>query len=95
MGYDNQKQGDSGYDKTKDRLIFKSSSNATGKKYLNVEVYSYDGGPEKIRIRQTAANSNPNADANKKWINLPGISGLKKEEALALSKSLAEAAQQL
>jgi hypothetical protein len=89
MAYDK----DSKYDKSKDVVFKKCSCNPTDKKYFNVEVYSYDGGPTKIRIRQTAANSNPNAEQNKKWINLPGISGLKKEEALGLAKCLMDAAQ--
>jgi hypothetical protein len=82
---------DSKYDKSLDNVFKKVSANPTQKKFFNVEVYSYNGGATKIRIRIAAANSNPEAEANKKWINM-GISGLKKEEALALSKLLAEAA---
>jgi hypothetical protein len=80
MAYDNNQKKESTYDKSKDTVFAKYSCNPTGKKYFNIEVYSYDGGPTKIRIRQTAANTNPNCDANKKWINLPGISGIKPEE---------------
>lgn len=80
------------YDKTKDVTIAKFSSNPLGNKYINVEIFSYDGKEPKIRIRQNSKNTNPNADKNKQWIPLPGISGLKKEEALALAKHLTEAA---
>lgn len=83
---------DSKYDKNLDNVFKKVSANPTQKKFFNVEVYSYNGGATKIRIRIAAANSKPDAEANKKWINMPGISGLKKEEALALSKLLADAA---
>lgn len=84
---------DSKYDKNLDNVFKKVSCNPTEKKYFNVEVYSYNGGTTKVRIRVTAANSNPQAEPNKKWINLPGISGLKKEEALGLAKCLMDAAQ--
>jgi len=94
MAYNNQNNSgkpESKYDKSKDTVFAKYSCNPSGKKYFNIEVYSYDGGATKIRIRQTAANTNPNADANKKWINLPGISGLKKEELPGLIDCLQKA----
>lgn len=87
----NQQQGEkSGYDRTKDVVIFKACSK-TEKRYLNVEVYSYDGGATKIRIRPTVKNTNPEADKNKQWINMKGISQLTVEEANGLIKSLTDA----
>ena len=83
----NNQQQDSGYDRTKDIVLFKDSAKSE-KRYLNVEVYSYDGGPTSIRIRPCAKNTNPNADPNKKWINQKGISQISKEEAQGLIKVL-------
>ena len=87
MAYEKQ-----AYDKAKDVLIAKFSSCVAGTKWINVEIFSYDKHEPKIRVRQSSKNKNPNADKNKQWINLPGISGLNKEEALAVAKHLVEAA---
>ena len=97
MAYqNNQNQGsDSGYDKTKDLLIHKKSVQSENK-YLNCQVYSYDGRPAKIRIRPCVKNTNPDqTDPNKKWINLKGISQITKEEALGLAEALKECAEQI
>ena len=83
-----------GYDRDKDKVIFKDAVK-TEKRYLNVEVYSYDGGAAKIRIRPVAKNSNPNADANKKWINQKAISGITKEEIGGLINALEKAQAKL
>ncbi|OQY10309.1 MAG: hypothetical protein B6I28_01300 [Fusobacteriia bacterium 4572_132] len=77
------------YDRNKDKVIHKALVK-TEKRYLNVEVYSYDGGSIKVRIKPVSKNTNPNADSNKKWINGKAISGLTQEEVLGLIKSLNE-----
>lgn len=97
MAYQNNQNqgGDTGYDKNKDILIHKKSVKSE-KKYLNCEVYSYDNKPAKIRIRPCVQNTNPDqTDPNKKWINLKGISGITKQEALDLSAALKECAEQI
>lgn len=93
MAYNNQNQNNGGqaYDKSKDVVFLKVSANPTGKRYLNIEVYSYNSGTTKIRIRPAGANTNPNAEPNKKWISQPGISGITKEEAKSLIDSLTKA----
>jgi len=78
-----------GYDRNKDVVIHKAVCK-TDKRYLNVEVYSYDGGAKKARIKPVAKNTNPNADSNKQWINQKAISGLTQEEVIGLIKSLNE-----
>lgn len=76
-----------GYDRNKDNVIHKAFSK-TEKRYLNVELYSYDGGARKVRIRPTSKNTNANADPKKQWINVKGISGLTQDEVLGLINSL-------
>jgi len=78
-----------GYDRNKDKVIHKAFSK-TDKRYLNVEIYSYDGGANKVRIKPVAKNTNPKADSNKQWINQKAISGLSQEEVVGLIKSLNE-----
>lgn len=88
MGYEQKEQ--SGYDRTKDKVAFKDVV-ASEKRFLNVEVYSYDGGSTKIRIKPVAKNTNPDADKNKQWINQKALSGLTKEEAQGLIRALTNA----
>lgn len=76
-----------GYDKNKDKVIFKDLVKSENR-YLNTEVYSYDGGANKVRILPVGKNTNPNADSNKKWIKQKGISGLSKEEVQDLISAL-------
>ena len=83
-----------GYDKSKDVQLFKDSINvhkAKGERFLNVVVYSYDGGVPKIRIGVANKNTDPNAPTNKKWVNQKGLSSIDKEEAKALIKALEKA----
>lgn len=78
-----------GYDRNKDKVIHKVCSK-TDKRYLNVELYSYDGGDPKVRIRPVTKNSNPDADSNKQWIQQKSISGLTQDEIVGLIQSLEE-----
>lgn len=80
-----------GYDKSKDVVLFKEGFNHTTKRWLNVEAYQYNNGTPKIRVRVSNLNSNPNCEPNKKWINVPGLKGLTKEEAISLKKSIEKA----
>ena len=73
-----------GYDRNKDKILGKFFSK-TDKRYLNVLAYQYDGGTKKIRISPSNKNTNPNnTDPKKAWVNVPGISGITKEEAQGL-----------
>jgi len=83
-----------GYDRNKDKILGKFFSK-TEKRYLNVLAYSYDGGEHKIRIVPATKNSNPNADANKQWIQAKGISGITKQEAKDLVVALEKAISSL
>lgn len=84
-----------GYDKSKDKQLGKFSSKSE-KRYLNVVAYSYDGGTPKIRIQPANKNTNPaQKDPNKQWVNVPGISGITKEEAIALISNLEKAVKVL
>lgn len=83
-----------GYDRNKDKILGKFFSK-TEKRYLNVVAYSYDGGEAKIRINPAQKNTNPNADSNKQWINVKGISGIAKQEAKDLIKALEQAITKL
>jgi hypothetical protein len=85
MACNNNQKGNT-YDKSKDQIFCKDSSNVTGNRYLNVEVYSYDQGATKVRIRVTRKNNSPNAEF--KWIPDKGISGMTKEEAVFLGNAL-------
>ena len=76
-----------GYDRDKDNVIFKCFSK-NDSRYLNVEIYSYDEGDKKVRIKPVSKNTNPNADEKKKWINQKAISGLRKDEVEGLIESL-------
>lgn len=62
-----------------------------GERFLNVEVYSYDGGTKKVRILPVNRNTNPNCDPNKKWLKQKAISSITKEEAKELIKALEKA----
>jgi len=81
-----------GYDRNKDKTLFKEAVHAEEKRYLNVEVYSYDGGAIKARIKPVSKNTNPNADSNKQWINQKAITGMTKAEVkdviIALEKAI-------
>ena len=92
MGYNNnQGNSESGYKKELDLEIYKGSVKSE-KRFLNVGVFSYNNGPVYIRIRPTAKNSNPDQnDPKKKWINLPGINQITKEEAQGLIEELKKA----
>ena len=82
-----QKQ-ESKYDRNKDVILGKFFSK-TEKRYLNVIAYQYDGGQPKIRISPSNKNTNPaQTDPKKQWVNVPGISGITKEEAKALVVAL-------
>lgn len=83
-------QQKSGYDRTKDVILGKFFSK-TEKRYLNVIAYNYDNKGAKIRIVPATKNTNPNADANKQWIQVKGISGITKVEAIALVEALEKA----
>lgn len=93
MAYNNQPKEQSGYDRSKDLVIFKDVVRSE-KRFLNVEVYSYDGGATKIRIKPVAQNTNPNADQNKKWINQKALSAITKQEAEALIVALTKAVKE-
>jgi hypothetical protein len=93
MGYQNNGQTDEGYNKDLDLVLYKGCSK-TEKRYLNVEVYSYNGGPTSVRIRPCSKNTKADADPNKKWINQKGISQISKDEAAQLIKVLQEAITQ-
>ena len=93
MAYDNNNTKSDGYKKELDLEIFKGSVKSD-KRFINVQVASYNNGPAAIRLRPCAKNSNPNAEQNKKWINLPGINGITKDEATQLIKVLQEAITQ-
>ena len=95
MGYNNNQKGgnDSGYKRELDLEIWKGSVKSE-KRYINVQVASYNNGPTAIRLRPCAKNTNPNAEPNKKYINLPGINGISKQEAIDLIKVLTEAITQ-
>jgi hypothetical protein len=83
-----------GYDKSKDKVLFKEGINVRkqrGERFLNVVVYSYDGGEPKIRIQVTNKNTNPNASDKQKWVNQKGLSSIDKAEAEALLKALEKA----
>jgi len=87
-----------GYDRNKDKELFKEGINVgktKGERFLNVVAYSYDGGTPKIRIQVTNKNTDPKADAKKKWVNQKGISSISKEEAKALVKALEKAIYKL
>ena len=64
---------------------------SSGERYLNVVVYQYDGGEKKIRIQPANKNTNPNADANKQWINVHSITSLTKDEVTGLIGLLEQA----
>jgi carbohydrate-binding DOMON domain-containing protein len=92
MAYNNQNQGnkESGYKRELDMEIWKGSVKSD-KRFINVQVASYNGGAAAIRLRPCAKNTNPDAEQNKKWINLPGINGITKDEATQLIKVLGDA----
>lgn len=82
------------FDRSKMKEIFKEGINvgkARGERYLNVVVYSYDGGELKIRIQPANKNTNENCDSNKKWINQHSITGITKEEVKGIIKLLEKA----
>ncbi len=88
----------SDFDPKKNKQIWKEGVNVgkpRGERYLNVVVYSYDGGDKKIRIQPANKNTNENCDANKKWINVHSITGINKDEAKGLIKLLEKAIYKL
>jgi len=87
-----------GYDRKLDKQIFKESLNfhkTRGERFINVVVYSYNGGEAKVRLEVANKNTNPNADEKKKWIRVAGISSITKDEASALIKALKNALYKL
>lgn len=97
MAYNNQGNngGGEGYDKSKDIVIYKGAVKSE-KRYLNVEVYSYNGGPTSVRIRINAKNTNPEqTDPKKQWVPQKGISQLNKVEIEGLLKELTNALKEL
>lgn len=85
---------ESGYDRSKDKVLFKEGINVRktkGERYLNVVAYSYDGGEPKIRIQVSNKNTNPNASEKQQWVNQKGISSITKDEAKGLIKALEKA----
>jgi len=80
-----------GYDKNKDKELFKKSANPTGGKWLNVGVYSYDGGEPKVRIMPAGLNKSAPEGAKNKWINQKALTGITKSEAQELVKLLEQA----
>ncbi len=86
------------YDPKKNIELFKQGVNVgktKGERYLNVVAYQYDGGEKKIRIQPANKNTNPNAEANKTWINVHSITSITKEEAQGLIKLLEKAITKL
>lgn len=95
MAYNNGNQGsNNGYDKTKDLVIFKGSIKSE-KRYMNVEVYSYDGRPASIRIKQNVKTEPKPENGNRNWIPAKGITQITKEEAEALIRELQNAIKEL
>jgi len=87
-----------GYDRDKDKELYKKGINVNkekGERYINVIAYSYDGGVPKVRIQVANKNTNPDAPADKKWINQKGISQFNKEEVEALIDALQQAKTKL
>ena len=83
-----------GYDRKLDKVLFKEAINVQkerGERFLNVEVYSYNGGEAKIRLRPVNKNTNPNADEKQKWVQQKGISSITVSEAKALIKAIEKA----
>lgn len=78
------------YERAKDKEIAKFSS-ATDKRFLNIRVYSYDGGEVRCSIVPASKNTNPNCDPEKKWIKGKGISGINKDELGKLITALQNA----
>lgn len=79
-----------GYDRSKDKILFKEAIQ-NEKRFLNIEIYSYDGGEPKIRIKPVNRNSNPNAKENQKWVNQKAISAITLIEAEKLIIGLEKA----
>lgn len=88
---ENDMSEEKGYDRNLDKVLHKELVKSENK-FLNVEVFSYNGGTIKMRIKPVEKNTNPQADPNKKWINKSAISGLTKQEALDLAIALKKAA---
>ena len=87
-----------GYDRNKDKQLFKEGINVKkekGERFLNVIAYSYDGGDPRVRIQVANKNTNPDASDDKKWINQKGISQLTKPEVEGLINALQKAKTKL
>lgn len=93
MAYNNQNNKNDGYKRELDLEIYKGCVKSE-KRYINVQVAAYNNGQPYIRLRPCAKNTNPAADKNKQWINLPGINQITKDEATQLIKILQEAITQ-
>ena len=82
------------FDKNKYKELAKKFSK-TEKRYINVSLYTYDGGEKKISLSPKVKNTNPDCDPKKQWISQKGISGLTVQEAkdlcLALEQVIAKA----
>lgn len=86
------------FDRNKLKEIWKKGVNVhkeKGERYLNVVVYSYDGGSPKVRIQPSNKNTNPNCDEKKKWINVHSITGMTRDEVSGLINLLKESLYQL
>ncbi len=82
------------YDRNKDVELFKEGINVDkerGERFINVVAYQYDGGEKKVRLQVANKNSNPNAEANKQWINQKCNSSITKAEVQGLIKALEKA----
>lgn len=82
------------YNRNLDVELFKEGINVgkvKGERFINVVAYQYDGGEKKVRLQVTNKNTNPNAEANKQWINQKGISSITKDEVVKLIKALEKA----
>lgn len=85
---------ESKYDKSKDKVIFEEGVKDNDRKqqrWLNTQLYSYDGGELKIRIGVRNKNTNRDAPSNKKWVSVPGLKQLTIEEAKRLAITLEKA----
>lgn len=95
MAYNNQKGGNnSGYDPKLDIYLYKGCVKSE-KRYINVHVAAYNNKPPAIRLRPVNFNTNPDAKPNEKYVNMPGINGITKEEANQLIAELQKAVKEL
>lgn len=79
------------YKRELDKELFKKGANPTGNKWLNVGVYSYDGGDPKVRIQPSGLNKNAKDGDKNRWINQKALTGIVKSEVQELIKLLEQA----